>query len=100
MRCHFARALRTASSERFLIDIDGNGQEDDAVLDLHYMADGSVVGTLIVLNHADANEETIVRVLEEVDQFLLPSVSVEQGNLRFTVVKATVVGDYGPMSSG
>jgi hypothetical protein len=92
MKVHFTRALRTSSSERYLIHIDGTG--DDAALDLHYLADGTVAGTLIILDKQYAAKELIASIVEEIDRTLLPSVSVTEGNLSFTVVKGSVIGTF------
>ncbi len=40
------RTLRTASSERFLVKREG---KDVAAVDLHYLASGTVGGTVILL---------------------------------------------------
>lgn len=95
LKIRFTRAMRTASSERYLIDINGNGV-DDAVLDLHYAENGTVVGTLIIMTESLATEEIVCEVLQQIDACLLPQVSLEQGNLRFTVVKGQLCGEYGP----
>ncbi|MBM4002757.1 MAG: hypothetical protein FJ295_05635 [Planctomycetes bacterium] len=92
MKVQFTRALRTSSSERYLIHIDGTG--DDAALDLHYLADGTVAGTLIVLDKQYASKEMVAVIVEEIDRMLLPSVSVTEGNLSFTVVKGSVIGTF------
>jgi hypothetical protein len=96
MKVHFTRALRTSSSERYLIHIDGTG--DDAALDLHYLADGTVAGTLIILDKQYAAKELISSIVEEIDRTLLPSVSVTEGNLSFTVVKGSVIGNFTALS--
>jgi hypothetical protein len=75
-----------------LIHIDGTG--DDAALDLHYLADGTVAGTLIILDKQYAAKELIASIVEEIDRTLLPSVSVTEGNLSFTVVKGSVIGTF------
>ncbi len=92
MNIRFTRAIHTVSSERYLIHIDGEG--DDAVLDLHYLANNSVVGTLIVLDKQYATKEAAARILEEADRALLPNASLDAGNLVFTVVKGAVVGEF------
>ena len=92
MVVHFTRALRTQSSERYLIHVDG--QDDDAVLDLHYVEDGTVAGTLIVLNAKYATEDALGHIMQEIDRVLLPAVSIEEGNLTFTVVQGSVLGEF------
>ena len=92
MNIRFTRAIHTASSERYLIHIDGDG--DDAVLDLHYLANNSVVGTLIVLDKKYATKEAAGLILQEADRALLPNASLDAGNLVFTVVKGSVIGEF------
>jgi hypothetical protein len=46
MNLTWKRTLRTASSERFLAQRDG---KDLAAVDLHYLANGTVAGTVIIL---------------------------------------------------
>ena len=92
MNIEFTRVLRTPSSERYLLHIDGVG--DDLALDLHYLQDGSVAGTLIVLDEKYASEATVVEIVERIDKILLPSVSLEEGNLSFTVVKGSLIGSF------
>lgn len=97
MKVQFTRALRTSSSERYLLHIDGVG--DDAALDLHYLADGTVVGTLIILDKQYCSKETVAAIVEQIDKILLPSVSVGEGNLSFTVVKGSVIGTFTAQSN-
>jgi hypothetical protein len=92
MKIGFTRVVRTSSSERYLLHIDGVG--DDAALELHYLDDGSVAGTLIVLDKQYAGKDTVAEIIEEIDKVLLPSVSVEEGNLHFTVVKGSLIGSF------
>jgi hypothetical protein len=51
------RTLRTTSSERFLAQREGR---DAAALDLHYLANGTVDGTVILLKDAGWNESVWV----------------------------------------
>lgn len=92
MQVCFTRVLRTASSERYLLHIDGQG--DDAALDLHYVDGGRVVGTLIVLDKKYAAKDVVAEILEQVDRFLLPDADLNDGNIEFTVVKGTVIGGF------
>lgn len=95
MVIQFTRALRTLTSERYLLHIDGKG--DDAALELHYAEDGTVAGTLIVLDKKYASKETVAQILQEVDRLLLPAVSLDEGNVTFTVVKGSVIGEFTTM---
>lgn len=92
MNVRFTRAIRTSSSERYLIHIDGEG--DDAVLELHYLDDGTVAGTLIVLDKKYASKEASAEILQEADRLLLPNASLDAGNMIFTVVKGTIIGEF------
>jgi len=94
MSVAFSRALRTASSERFLLHLP-DGKEVGAV-DLHYLADGTVAGTVILLDEKLAEEKTILNILNSIDDILLPGVSLEENNLAFTVVSGKVLGTFVP----
>ncbi|MFO0819591.1 MAG: hypothetical protein U1A77_16710 [Pirellulales bacterium] len=92
MNVRFTRAIRTSSSERYLVHIDGKG--DDAVLELHYLDNGTVAGTLIVLDKKYASKEASAEILQEADRLLLPTASLDEGNMIFTVVKGQIVGEF------
>ena len=88
------RTLRTPSSERFLATCDG---KDVAAADLHYLQDGTVAGTVTLLSDAGWSEKDIPKLLQQLDEELLPGVDLNSGNLTFTVVIATVVGSFEPV---
>jgi hypothetical protein len=85
------RLLRTPSSERLLLR---NDKGDFASLDLHYLPSGSVQGTLIVFEESGMKEDKIPDLLNKIDEYLLPEVSLDRKNLTFTVVKGSVLGDF------
>jgi hypothetical protein len=85
------RTLRTSSSERFLGLKDGR---DAVAVDLHFLADGSVAGTVILLEDAGIKEGDIPILLGELDEDFLPGVDLESGNLTYTVVIGKVVGNF------
>ncbi|HEX7376240.1 MAG TPA: hypothetical protein VF278_03965 [Pirellulales bacterium] len=89
----FIRTIRTASSERFLLAV--NGTESAAALDLHYLPNGGVAATLCILDQAIGDDQ-ITAVIEQIDEVLLPEVSRAEGNLHFTVVRGQAVGDFVP----
>jgi hypothetical protein len=74
---------------------DKTGKEF-AALDLHYLSNGKVSGTLILFENVGVSEELIPEILKRVDESLLPEVNIEEGNLSFTVVKGHVLGSYVP----
>lgn len=88
------RALRTNSSERFLLQNAAGA--DFAALDLHYLPDGKISGTLILFENAGVSESQIPTLLKEIDEDLLPDASIEEGNLSFTVVTGRVIGHFEP----
>ena len=90
----FSRALRTTSSERFILH-ESDGKEVGAV-DFHYLADGTVSGTVILLDDKLAAEETVLNILKSIDEILLPNVSLEANNLAFTIVSGKVIGTFVP----
>lgn len=85
------RTLRTTSSERFLAFRDGR---EVAAVDLHYLANGTVAGTVILLKDAGWQESDVEPILASLDEDFLPDVDLEQGNLNYTVVIGEVLGNY------
>jgi hypothetical protein len=92
-RLSWKRTLRTPSSERFLATRDGL---DVAAADLHYLPDGTVAGTVIMLSNAGWLEADIPSFLNQLDEDFLPGVDLNSGNLNFTVVMGSVVGSFEP----
>ena len=85
------RTLRTASSERFLLQRDG---QDAAAVDLHYLANGTVSGTVILLKSAGWTEAEIPKLLKSIDDDFLPDVDLERGTLTYTVVLGELIGVF------
>ncbi|NBQ70631.1 MAG: hypothetical protein EBU46_18085 [Nitrosomonadaceae bacterium] len=85
------RTLRTTSSERFLATRDG---KDVAAVDLHYLANGTVSGTVILLKEAGWKEAEIHILLQSLDEDFLPEVDLSSGTLTFTVVLGEVLGNF------
>lgn len=85
------RTLRSASSERFLAERNG---KEVAAVDLHHLANGTVAGTVILLEEAGWNEQDVPSLLQSLDEDFLPDVDLERGNLIYTVVIGRVVGNY------
>ncbi len=92
----FIRTLRTATSERFIVQ--ARGGNDAAACDLHFLENGSVAGTVTIFEDGVFDNNQTERLLNLIDSHLLPSVSVEEGNLSFTVVVGRVVGNFTPES--
>ena len=91
MSVSFVRLLRTSSSERFLVQ---QGGSDVASLDIHYLADGRVAGTLCVFDDSGIDENQVPDLLQQIDETLLPDVSFRDRNLSFTVVSGCVIGNF------
>ena len=85
------RTLRTASSERFIAIRDG---KEVAAIDLHYLPDVTVAGTVILLREADWKEEDIPSLLKSLDEDFLPDVDLDAGTLTYTVVIGEIVGNF------
>ena len=85
------RTLRTASSERFLLQRDG---QDAAAVDLHYLANGTVSGTVILLKSAGWTEAEIPKLLKSLDDDFLPDVDLERGTLTYTVILGELIGVF------
>src|SRR5688572_7633957 len=90
-RPYFARLLRTPSSERYVLQNDAG---DFGALDLHYLPDATVQGTLVVFEGAGVMEEDVAELLHHIDEVLLPEVRLDQRNLTFTVVFGRVLGAF------
>jgi hypothetical protein len=92
-RLTWKRTLRTSSSERFLALRDGN---DVAAVDLHYLPNGTVAGTVILLEDvADGlADEDVPSLLSSLDEDFLPDVDLRHGNLTYTVVRGRVIANF------
>ena len=85
------RVLRSPSSERFL----GMREGLDAVaVDLHYLPDGKVAGTMVLLDGGGFTEKDIPQLLHSLDDDQLPGVDMGSGSLIFTVVMGKLVGNF------
>jgi hypothetical protein len=91
MNLSWKRTLRTASSERFLAQ---RGGDDVAAVDLHYLANGTIAGTVIILKGSGLDESNIQPLLSSLDDEFLPDVDLEHGNLTYTVVLGEVLGNW------
>jgi hypothetical protein len=91
MNLTWKRTLRTPSSERFLALRDG---KDLAAVDLHYLANGTIAGTVIILKNSGIKDEDIPILLSALDDEFLPDVDLEHGNLSYTVVRGEVLGNW------
>jgi hypothetical protein len=96
MQGRLVRTLRTGSSERYLWQ--RKVDQDSAALELHYLRDGRISGTLIVLDESISDSE-VPDVLSYIDEVLLPDASVAAGNVSFTVIRGRVVGAFAPTAS-
>lgn len=85
------RTLRTPSSERFLATREGR---EVAAVDLHYLANGTVSGTVILLKDAGWKEADVPALLSALDDDFLPDVDLAHGTLTYTVILGEVLGNY------
>jgi len=91
------RTLRTASSERFLAIRDG---KEVAAIDLHYLANVTVAGTVILLREAGWKDEDSPSLLKSLDEDFLPDVDLDSGTLTYTVVIGEIVGNFEAQKEG
>lgn len=91
MNITWKRTLRTPSSERFLAL---SGGKEVAAVDLHYLPQGTIAGTVIVLRESGWQEEQIPALLSSLDDEFLPDVDLSRGNLHYTVVLGEVLGNW------
>jgi len=92
---HFdvTRVLRTPHSERFVLL---RHNQEFAALELHYLLNGTVAGTVIIYQDAQLQESEIPSLLTQIDDRLLPEVDISEHNLFFTVVVGKVLGSFQP----
>ena len=93
MAIQFARVLRTPHSERYLLS---EGEREFAALDLHYLADSRIAGTLVLFDGAATDETAVARLLRLIDEQLLPDASIENGDIVFTVVVGRMLATFRP----
>jgi hypothetical protein len=91
MTLTWKRTLRTPSSERFLAMHQG---KEAAAVDLHYLPQGTIAGTVIILKQSGIKEEEIPLLLSSLDDEFLPDVDLSQGNLSYTVVMGELLGNW------
>lgn len=91
MSISWKRTLRTPSSERFLAQRNG---DDVAAIDLHYLGNGSVAGTVILLKSSGLQEADLQSLLSDFDDEFLPDVDLGHGNLVYTVVIGECLGNW------
>jgi hypothetical protein len=90
-RLRWTRTLRTSSSERLLGALDGS---DAVAVDLHYLADGTVAGTVTVLDGGGIVERDLPALLAQIDDDFLPGVDLDDGGVTFTVVFARAAQSF------
>lgn len=93
-KIRFVRLFRTESSERFIAQID---ELDIAAIDLHFLANGQVAGTVVIIS-TEVSDSSVAALLKRIDDDLLPERSIESGSVSFAVVRGTLVGNFVPES--
>jgi hypothetical protein len=68
--------------------------KDLAAVDLHYLASGSIAGTVILLKDSGLKDTDIEALLSSLDDEFLPDVDLDHGNLSYTIVRGEVVGNW------
>ncbi len=89
----WTRTLRTPHSERLLACRD---DKEAVAVDLHYLQDGTVAGTVIILKNSGLGSDQVPDLLAELDREWLPGVDLGSGQLNFTVILGEVLGNYEP----
>ena len=92
MTPQLVRVLRTAASERYLLQ--KRPDETVGALDLHYLGDGGVSGTVALFENSGVGEDGIAKLLKHIDEMLLPENGSETRTVSFTVVTGRVIGSY------
>lgn len=88
----FVRLLRTAASERYVLE-DDHGT-DLGLIDIHFLDDQKVVATLFLMDPQAEAIKDVQPILDEIDLELLPTASVDESNLSFTVIRGSLVGTF------
>lgn len=97
MKYQYIRSLRTPHSERLII-VDAN-RVDIAACDFHFLTNGEVSAVLTLLGNVVTDAE-VPHLLSEIDENLLPDVSLNDRKLNFTVVRGVVIGAYEAFKDG
>jgi len=90
-RIRWKRTLRTPSSERLLGVLDGR---DAVAVDLHFLGDGTVAGTVTLVDGCGIERALVPGLLDRIDDDFLPGVDLDEGGVVFTVVVATAAESY------
>lgn len=90
-RIRWKRTLRTPSSERLLGVLDGR---DAVAVDLHFLGDGTVAGTVTLVDGCGIERSLVPGLLDRIDDDFLPGVDLDEGGVVFTVVVATAAESY------
>lgn len=85
----FKRALRTASSERF---VAVRGARMVGTVDLHHQEGGRVSGTVVLDESAGWTEEAIADFMATLNEDLAGHASASRGTLHLMVVVGEVIG--------
>ena len=67
---------------------------------MHYLASGTVSGTVILLKSAGWTEAEIPKLLTSLDDDFLPDVDLDRGTLAYTVVLGELVGVFEAEQAG
>ena len=70
--------------------------DDPRFAGIHYLPDGTVAGTVILLKGSGLGTDQVPDLLAELDQEWLPGVDLGSGHLNFTVIFGEVLGNYEP----
>ena len=89
----YVRILRTHESERYLLRVAG---QEAGALDLHFLASGSVAGTIVLLEEGAISDDDVPTLLTQIDEQLLPDATFKEHNIFFTVVRGRVLGSFQP----
>ena len=96
MTIEYVRAFRTPSSERFFLRHLGG---EFGCLELHYLMNGTVQALLILYDEAVRPTEDVGTILKDIDDVLLPEVSLDDLKLLYTVFVGRAAGSFAPTVS-
>lgn len=93
----FTRVVRTPHSERHLLRED---DRDLGALDLHFLPEHKVAGSLVLFDGAPTDETSVAALLTAIDERLLPDTAMSDGDITFTVTVGRVLATFRPNPEG
>lgn len=88
---NWQRTVRTPQSERYHLVA---GERMLAIVDLHLFNDGTVDGTVVLLEGSGLGEADVSPLLRDLEETQLPGITLGDGSLMYTVVTGKLLGTF------